>query len=93
MGVLTFFKQGLKKNQTGEGTVNDCLTGKKVVYYRLKIVLCQSAPGGFLSGGIKQRGANMENQERKKRVFSGIQPSGDLTLGSYMGAIKNWVTM
>ena len=35
----------------------------------------------------------MENQERKKRVFSGIQPSGDLTLGSYMGAIKNWVTM
>ena len=35
----------------------------------------------------------MENQERKKRVFSGIQPSGDLTLGSYMGAIKNWVAM
>ena len=35
----------------------------------------------------------MENQTRKKRVFSGIQPSGDLTLGSYMGAIKNWVTM
>lgn len=29
----------------------------------------------------------------KKRIFSGIQPSGDLTLGSYMGAIRNWVTM
>ena len=27
----------------------------------------------------------------KKRIFSGIQPSGELTLGSYMGAIKNWV--
>ena len=26
-------------------------------------------------------------------MFSGIQPSGDLTLGSYMGAIKNWVDM
>ena len=25
--------------------------------------------------------------EQKKRIFSGIQPSGDLTLGSYMGAI------
>lgn len=35
----------------------------------------------------------MENQERRKRTFSGIQPSGDLTLGSYMGAIKNWVDM
>lgn len=31
--------------------------------------------------------------ERKKRIFSGIQPSGDLTLGSYMGAIKNWVAL
>lgn len=28
--------------------------------------------------------------ERKKRIFSGIQPSGELTLGSYMGAIRNW---
>ena len=35
----------------------------------------------------------MENVERKKRTFSGIQPSGELTLGSYMGAIKNWVGM
>ncbi len=31
--------------------------------------------------------------ERKKRIFSGIQPSGELTLGSYMGAIKNWVQL
>ena len=29
----------------------------------------------------------------KKTIFSGIQPSGDLTLGSYMGAIKNWVEL
>ncbi len=35
----------------------------------------------------------MENETRKKRIFSGIQPSGDLTLGSYMGAISNWVAM
>ena len=32
-------------------------------------------------------------EERKKRIFSGIQPSGELTLGSYMGAIKNWVQL
>ncbi len=31
--------------------------------------------------------------DTKKRIFSGIQPSGDLTLGSYMGAIKNWVAL
>jgi len=30
---------------------------------------------------------------KKPRIFSGIQPSGELTLGSYMGAIKNWVAL
>ena len=28
--------------------------------------------------------------EKKKVMLSGIKPSGDLTLGSYLGAIKNW---
>lgn len=32
-------------------------------------------------------------EDNKKRIFSGIQPSGELTLGSYMGAIKNWVAL
>ena len=26
-----------------------------------------------------------------KRVFSGIQPTGDIHIGNYLGAIKNWV--
>ena len=30
---------------------------------------------------------------RKKRIFSGIQPSGMLTLGNYLGALKNWKAM
>ncbi len=29
----------------------------------------------------------------KPTLFSGIQPSGDLMLGNYIGSIKNWVTM
>ena len=29
--------------------------------------------------------------EKKKVMLSGIQPSGDLHLGNYLGAIKNWV--
>ena len=33
---------------------------------------------------------NMESTAHKKVMLSGIQPSGDLTLGSYLGAIKNW---
>ena len=33
----------------------------------------------------------MENQVEKKIVFSGIQPSGGITLGNYLGALKNWI--
>ena len=32
-----------------------------------------------------------ENTVTKKVMLSGIQPSGDLHLGNYLGAIKNWV--
>ncbi len=31
--------------------------------------------------------------ERKKAVFSGIQPSGGLTLGNYIGALRNWAKL
>jgi tryptophanyl-tRNA synthetase len=31
--------------------------------------------------------------DEKKTILSGIQPSGELTLGSYLGAIKNWVAL
>ncbi|MBU3108857.1 tryptophan--tRNA ligase [Clostridium gasigenes] len=31
--------------------------------------------------------------EKKKVILSGIKPSGELTLGNYLGAIKNWVTL
>jgi tryptophanyl-tRNA synthetase len=29
----------------------------------------------------------------KKTIFSGVQPSGVLTIGNYLGAIKNWVQL
>ena len=31
--------------------------------------------------------------DEKKRIFSGIQPSGNLHVGNYLGALKNWVAM
>ena len=27
------------------------------------------------------------------RCFSGIQPSGDLHIGNYLGAVRNWVAL
>jgi tryptophanyl-tRNA synthetase len=34
----------------------------------------------------------MASSDRRRRVFSGIQPSGTLTIGNYLGAIRQWVT-
>ena len=31
--------------------------------------------------------------EDKKLIFSAIQPSGTITLGNYIGALRNWVKL
>ena len=31
--------------------------------------------------------------ERKPVIFSAIQPSGTITLGNYLGALKNWISL
>ncbi|WP_058484872.1 tryptophan--tRNA ligase [Defluviitalea phaphyphila] len=31
--------------------------------------------------------------EKKKVIFSGMQPSGNITLGNYLGALKNWTKL
>jgi tryptophanyl-tRNA synthetase len=31
--------------------------------------------------------------EDKKVIFSGIQPSGAITIGNYFGALKNWTKL
>src|SRR5918997_1387467 len=33
----------------------------------------------------------MRMEKRKPRVFSGVQPTGTLHIGNYLGAIRNWV--
>ena len=33
------------------------------------------------------------NKSNKKRIFSGIQPSGNLHIGNYLGAISQWLPM
>ena len=33
---------------------------------------------------------NTQESNKKQTVFSGVQPSGNLTIGNYLGSIKNW---
>ena len=32
-------------------------------------------------------------EDNKKTLFSGMQSTGNLTLGNYLGALKNWVKL
>ena len=34
-----------------------------------------------------------ETTPRKKRILSGIQPTGTFTLGNYIGAVRNWAKL
>ncbi len=58
--------------------------------YRLPLCATETTPP---QNGEGNRNYMEQTPERKKRIFSGIQPSGELTLGSYLGAIKNWVAL
>lgn len=35
----------------------------------------------------------MSENEKKKIIFSGIQPTGVFTLGNYLGAVRNWAQL
>ena len=35
----------------------------------------------------------MRSNSHKPRVFSGVQPTGDLHLGNYLGAVKQFVEL
>lgn len=41
----------------------------------------------------KSRAMSDEKQTKRKRIFSGIQPSGDIHIGNYLGAIQHWVKL
>ncbi len=35
----------------------------------------------------------LKSTQPSKRIFSGIQPTGNLHIGNYLGAIKNWIKL
>ncbi|MEO8973920.1 MAG: tryptophan--tRNA ligase [Ktedonobacteraceae bacterium] len=45
-----------------------------------------------MNSAVKANTAQTETEVPvKKRVFSGVQPTGNIHLGNYLGAIRNWV--
>uniref|UniRef100_A0A1D1YAK8 tryptophan--tRNA ligase n=1 Tax=Anthurium amnicola TaxID=1678845 RepID=A0A1D1YAK8_9ARAE len=50
--------------------------------------LCSSSVPEPAAGGSESSAS-----PRKKRVVSGVQPTGSVHLGNYLGAIKNWISL
>src|ERR671920_1892820 len=49
--------------------------------------------GGIVAGNVATAPQSVSASNatvKRKKVFSGIQPSGDFHLGNYLGAIRNW---
>ena len=46
-----------------------------------------------MSENITNAAAAEAKPPRKKRIFSAIQPSGEMTIGNYLGAIRNFSAM
>src|SRR2546429_4500787 len=40
---------------------------------------------------VSEKAHTAPKPQAKKRVFSGVQPTGNIHLGNYLGAIRNWV--
>lgn len=53
----------------------------------------RDAATAFGSGDAARRPSVSGSSPRRPRIFSGVQPSGLLHLGNYLGAIRNWVEL
>src|SRR5438874_10566068 len=42
---------------------------------------------------LKNVGSSAASDHERKRVFSGIQPTGAIHVGNYVGAVRNWVRL
>jgi len=42
---------------------------------------------------VPRAGSTVPPTPRRPRIFSGVQPSGLLHIGNYLGALRNWVEL
>ncbi|CAH1962578.1 unnamed protein product [Acanthoscelides obtectus] len=47
----------------------------------------------YLHKWFSTQANHVKSKEYPKRIFSGIQPTGAIHLGNYLGAISQWVKM
>lgn len=68
------------------------LSHKDSRIWRLAPVLFTGKVTYMVTKQVETTGQGNATLDRKPRVLSGIQPSGNFHLGNYLGAIRNWVS-
>lgn len=85
---LLSFSQG-KHRCLHHGTLSSMSSSRSVVRSTKRSgTFIQAAPDM-----VAQIGDDAPKTERRKRVLSGVQPTGTVHLGNYLGAIRNWVNL
>lgn len=61
----------------------------------LRCASTAAAPAATAVENVQEQATKVEEPKtsQRKRVLSGVQPTGKLHLGNYLGAIKNWVPL
>ena len=94
------------KTTSAVSMVLSCLVGRASSLQMSRVwavgsrAAASSAPRRALSlassstaNAMAARGATAAGAKPRVRVLSGVQPTGRLTLGNYLGAIRNWVDL
>lgn len=83
-------RQSARKTETQKHI--NCLRWKRHTHGSLKAdASAQSVSNG--DGASAPETATLESAQRRKRVVSGVQPTGSLHLGNYFGALKQWLQL
>ena len=72
------------------GTTSSFAVASSPVSRRRSLVSCSAAPP-VPEAAAAPSGEAVADSTVKKRVLSGVQPTGILHLGNYLGAIRQWV--
>lgn len=83
----------LEGEETPDGALlSDAISAQLTNVQGYPIIYCVILRQNYFEDFIPVKGVFFMSDaiQPKKRMLSGIKPSGDLTLGSYLGAIRNW---
>ncbi|KAL2643691.1 hypothetical protein R1flu_011278 [Riccia fluitans] len=86
-------RSSLKLLNTSRSTASVVECRKGARHFRVYAQVSSPAAESVPATSPTHDGNSVQASTVKKRVVSGVQPTGSVHLGNYLGAIKNWVAL